>query len=233
VLVTPGLTAAFAARYPEHASRMRTVMNGYDPSELDADTTTPLDTGDTIRLVYTGTLDRPRETMAFLEGLERFVASQPKAADRLRVELIGRRSPEVEAVARPFTAPDRLGPVLELIDFVPRAEALDRVRRATAALVMLGGGPGMSLFVSGKLFDYVGLDRPILAMVPPGDARGVLADLDWGIVADPEPASVAAALGRLWAGDYRRGTADPGGRFDRRSLTRDLAAILDEAVAPT
>ncbi len=228
VLVTPGLTNAFAARYPKHVGRMRTVMNGYDPSELAREAIEPSG-ADGIRLVYTGTLDRPRETVAFLEGLERFVASRSDARDRLRVELIGRRSPEVEEVARPFTAEDRLGSVLSLVDFVPRHEALERVGSATAALVMLGAGPGMDLFVSGKLFDYIGLDRPVLAMVPRGDARDVLTGLGWGIVADPDPASVAAALDRLWSGDYRRGRADPEGRYDRRGLTRELAAVLDEA----
>ena len=230
VLVTPGLTSAFAGRYPQQVSRLRTVMNGYDPEELESQRTATEAAGDMIRLVYTGTLDRPRETKAFLDGLEKFVAGRPEAADRLRVELIGRRSPEVEALARPFTGEERLGAVLELIDFVPRHEALERVGSATAALVMLGGGPGMGLFVSGKLFDYIGLDRPVLAMVPPGDARGVLDDLEWGIVVDPEPASVAAGLERLFVGDYRQGRADRSGRFDRRSLTRDLASILDEAI---
>ena len=39
-----------------------------------------------------------------------------------------------------------------------------------------------------KLYDAIGLDRPVVAMLPPGDAREVLAGLDWGIVCDPEPA---------------------------------------------
>ena len=203
-------------------------MNGYDPSEIAGEATEP-SPDDAIRLVYTGTLDRPRETLAFLAGLEQLRRRRPEAEGAARVELIGRRSPEVEEAARPFTADDRLGSVLSLVDFVPRHEALERVGSATAALVMLGAGPGMDLFVSGKLFDYIGLDRPVLAMVPRGDARDVLDALEWGIVADPDPASVVAALERLWVGDYRRGRADPEGRYDRRALTRELAAVLDEA----
>jgi glycosyltransferase involved in cell wall biosynthesis len=233
VLVTPGLNAMFAARYPSRADRLRTIMNGYDSEELlsAADSQgRPTTVDSPLRLVYTGTLNRPRETVAFLDGLERFVAAHPDARDRLRVELIGTRSPEFEAAVRPYLAPERLGPVVELVDFMPRRSALQRVGSATAALVTMGDGPGMGLFVSGKLFDYIGLDRPVFAVAPPGDLRAVLESLDWGIVADPEPASVASALDRLWNGDYRRGRADPEGRFDRRNLTRDLAAVLDEAI---
>jgi len=229
VLVTPGLAAMFAARYPGHADRMRIIMNGYDPTELGSVRPDVAQSDDFIRLVYTGTLDRPREAAAFLGGIERFAAGRPEVHARLRVELIGQRSPEFESVARPFGAKDRLGEVLSFTDFMPRSEALSQVAGATAALVMMGAGPGMGLFVSGKLFDYIGLDRPVFAMVPPGDVRSVLEGLDWGIIADPEPASVANGFERLWSGTYRRGRADPDGRFDRRNLTRDLAAVLDEA----
>jgi glycosyltransferase involved in cell wall biosynthesis len=230
VLVTPGLTAMFAARYPSRADRLRTIMNGYDAEELAGLSAAGGDASPgPLRLVYTGTLNRPRETVAVLDGLERFIASHPDARERLRVELVGTRSPEFDAAVRPYLASERLGAVVELVDFMPRRSALQRVGSATAALVTMGDGPGMGLFVSGKLFDYIGLDRPVLAVAPPGDLRAVLQSLDWGILADPEPASVASALERLWSGDYRRGRADPEGRFDRRNLTRDLAAVLDEA----
>lgn len=229
VLVTPRLATAFAERYPSLADRMRTVMNGYDRAERPTATDSAEPVDDAIRLVYTGTLDRPRETIAFLDGVERFVAERPEARRRLRIELIGRRSQEVEAAMQPYGEPGRLGDVLAVTDFMPRTAALERVQRATATLVLLGGGPGMDLFVSGKLFDAIGLDRPVLAMVPPGDARDVLTSLDWGVVADPEAGSVAEALERVWAGAYRSGMADPEGRFDRRRLTHDLAAILAEA----
>jgi glycosyltransferase involved in cell wall biosynthesis len=231
VLVTPGLTARFRRRYPTESDRMRTIMNGYDPGELDhlgsAARTTVDD--DVIRLVYTGTLDRPREMVTFLAGVASFLAGRPEARNGLRIDLIGRRSAELERAVGDLTARTPLGDVLTMTDYVPRSEALDRVRRSSATLVLLGGGPGMDLFVSGKLFDAIGLNRPVFAMVPRGDARAVLEKLDWGIVADPEPDSVAAALERLWNGELRAGVADPAGIFDRRRLSADLATVLDEA----
>jgi len=233
ILVTPGLAEMFAARYPSRASRMRIVMNGYDPTELAGVPRpgTPADGG--IQLVYTGTLERPRETTTFLQGLEAFVDAHPEARANMTVELIGVRSPELEAATAPFLVEDRLGRIVSFVDFMPRRDALARVAAASAAIVTMGAGPGMALFVSGKLFDAIGLDTPVLAMVPPGDVRGVLGRLDWGVVADPEPASVAAAIDRIWRGEHRTGVADSAGVFDRRNLTGELAAVLDEAVERT
>ncbi|MDH4335395.1 MAG: hypothetical protein OEW24_09120, partial [Chloroflexota bacterium] len=125
-----------------------------------------------------------------------------------------------------------LAPVLELSGQVPRAEALARLRAADAALLLLADGPDRDLFVGGKLFEYLGLDRQVLAVVPPGDARRLLAELDWGIVADPEPDAIAAALERLVESPPPDGRADPEGRYERRALAAQLGTLLDEVVGP-
>ena len=110
--------------------------------------------------------------------------------------------------------------------FVPRAEVLERVRAADACLVLLGDERGMSQFVPGKLFDYIGLDAPVLAVVPTGEVRSVLNQLDWGVVTDPTPAGVADGLNRLLNGEHRTGTAD------RRSDLRARRARASARVRP-
>jgi hypothetical protein len=89
----------------------------------------------------------------------------------------------------------------------------------------------MEQFIGAKLYDAIGLDRPVVAMLPPGDARDVLAGLDWGIVCDPEPASVAAALERFLDTAPPDRPADPDGRYDRAMLARRLGGLLDEVRA--
>jgi len=111
--------------------------------------------------------------------------------------------------------------------FVPRAEALASIAEADAALTLLGSGPGMAVFVGAKLYDYLALDRQVVAMVPPGDARDLLAELDWGIVADPEPDAVARALARLVDEPLPSRRADPEGRYDRARIAARLARLLD------
>jgi hypothetical protein len=115
--------------------------------------------------------------------------------------------------------------------FLPRREALERLATADGALTLLGPGPGMEMFVGAKLFDALGLDRPVVAMLPPGDARDILAEIDWGIVAEPEPSAVASALDAFLDLGPTDRHADPFARFDRRTLAGRLASVLDEALA--
>jgi hypothetical protein len=111
-----------------------------------------------------------------------------------------------------------------------RDEAIARQREADALLVLLAHGPGRDVFVGGKVYELIGLDKQVLAMAPPGETRRTLKELDWGIVVDPTAAAVAAGLERLVDAPAPRRVADPERRYDRRALARRLATVLDDAV---
>jgi hypothetical protein len=102
---------------------------------------------------------------------------------------------------------------------------------ADALLQLMPDVAGANLFVGGKLLEYLAFDRPILAVMPPGDGRALVESLAMGIVADVEPASVADALEKLLDRTPAPAPADPAGRFDRVNLARRLALLLDDVVA--
>ena len=83
------------------------------------------------------------------------------------------------------------------------------------------------MFVGAKLFEYLAQDKQVFAVVPPGDARAILTELDWGVVADPEPVAIAEGLQRLMATPPPARRADPDRRYSRAASARRLAAVLD------
>ena len=60
-------------------------------------------------------------------------------------------------------------------DYVPYGEALARMRSCAALLLVNGRDPADSVFVPGKLFDYVMARRPVLFVGGAGDARDIVA----------------------------------------------------------
>jgi glycosyltransferase involved in cell wall biosynthesis len=234
VFVTPSLTRLYRTRYPSLAHRFATVTNAYDLERPSGQDRVAPDVGPTtgaraVTLVYAGTLDRPAELRTFLDGLRAYHA-ETAGRPTVRVTFLGHVSDACrELVAAADAA---LGPgVVELEGYVPREIARSRLRTADGALLLLGDGTGMGLFVGGKLFEYLGMDQPIFAMLPAGDARDLLESLPWGTIASPTPSSVAAALERFVAPAERRAIADPERRFERRAVVARLAEVLDEAVA--
>ena len=123
-----------------------------------------------------------------------------------------------------------LGDRVELIDYVPRRESLRLQKEADALLLLIpeAGGRGRGV-LSGKVFEYLAAERPILAIVPPdGAAAQLIRDTDAGVVAAPEDEDgIRDALRSLHA-RWQAGTLDGGplGDDDRERLGR--AARVEE-----
>ena len=226
VFLSPSTMRLYRRRYPD-AADMVTIPNGYEPSETIAPSALP-DSSGRYRLVWTGTLYRPGELQVFLEALGALVARRPDVVDRLRIDFYGHVSSECEAVAGRLSG-GPMGAMVRFAGFVPRHEALRAIADADAALVMLGDGPGMGQFIPGKLFEYLGQGKQVLAVLPPGDARDVLADLSWGVITDPAVEDIGRAIERLLAQPAPVLRPDPGGTYDGRRLARRLAETLLDA----
>ena len=227
VCVTPSMTRMYQRRYP--GATVETITNGYDRNEVVARGPRRRTNG-RYRIVYTGTLDRPPELQVLVEGLEVLTVRHPDLAAKLEIVFYGAVSPDCRSIIETRTDPTVAG-MLRFQGFVPRASAIGALADADAALVLLGSGPGMEVFVGGKLYEYLGQSRQILAVLPPGDARDVLTGLDWGVVAEPDASSIADAVERLMALPAPERIADPAGTYDRANLAARLAESLTLASA--
>lgn len=229
VLATGRMVEQYAQRYPDLADRLVHLPNGYDLAELEATAAAPAPPREpgTFRLLYAGSLYGERELSLFLDGAELLLARRPELRDVLRIELLGWLSATNEEIARRRLP--SLDPVVRHVGFVPRGEAIARQRAADAGMALLSDVGDRSLFATTKLYEYLGLNLQVLAIVPEGEVRAILRELGWGVVADPTPAGVADGLERLLASTpAAEREADPERRYERRALTARLATILDE-----
>jgi glycosyltransferase involved in cell wall biosynthesis len=230
VFATQGFLDGYAERYPWAANKMRVIPNGYDRADIPAPAAHDRGGSDSgrFRIAFGGSVYGEHELEIFLDGLELLVARRPEIRDRLEVEFIGWLSLHNQDVAARYLSPERLGSMVRFTGFLPHREAVARMASADALLQLVADGPNKAGHQGGKLLEYLGLDRQILAVVPEGKARELLRELDWGVVADPTPEGVAGGVERLLAGPAPNRPADPTGRYDRVNLAGQLAALLDE-----
>lgn len=119
--------------------------------------------------------------------------------------------------------------------YLPHQQSLEWLFRADVLFLPLHDLPpgSRSLIVPGKTYEYLAARRPILAALPPGDARDLIEMSAFGFIASPRsPAEIAAALCRIY--DLRevpRSACEVPKwleAFERRELTRKLADFLFE-----
>jgi glycosyltransferase involved in cell wall biosynthesis len=223
IFVSEQVRADYARAYPTLAARFHAITNGFDPDDFaDAE---PRTVGG-FSFLYAGKFAEYRRPDGFLRGLALATAEDPAFAAEARAVFVGDWWPEHQAVADQVGVGDRV----VALGYRPHREAIGYMKGASA-LALISGGDRTEQ--PGKVFEYLAADRPILAIIPADGASGdaIRASAGGGYFADPDdPAAIARAMLRIWRDRDRRSTADPAARarFDRRALTGQLAALLNQ-----
>jgi glycosyltransferase involved in cell wall biosynthesis len=193
---TEPIASDFGARF---ATPSAYVPNAWDPA-LDAEfaTATPVALDDTrFNLVYTGQLSGPagRDPRPLFEAMNLLVEKRGSAAKRLRLILVGGLDSHDEALLAEL---DVHG-LVQTEGQQTRATSIATQRAADALLLLTT--PGHASHATGKLFEYLAADRPILALAAGSAAAKIIADPNTGFsVAPDDPAAIAGALGELLDG---------------------------------
>lgn len=173
-----------------------------------------------------------RSHVHLVAALERLRARDPALVAPVELHLAGNLSEADRAVAG--------GGVVCEHGYLAHGGSVALLRTADLLfLPMHGLAPGArARIVPGKTYEYLAAGRPILAAVPRGDARDLLAEAGNASVCDPaDVEGIAEALGamleRFRAGEAVAPTPSPHvvAAYDRRLLTLRLAAVLDAVMA--
>jgi glycosyltransferase involved in cell wall biosynthesis len=225
--VTPAI-AEEAGELAPPGTPVQVVANGCDFEEFDG---LAYARGERLRIVHAGSFFGQRTPRSFLSAFAAVLRARPELRERVQVAFLG----ELRPADREWALGLGLGDALALEGFRPHAEALAAMRAADVLLLLVprAGGRGL-LVVSGKVFEYLAAERPILALVPPeGDAASLLRDTGSAWIADPDDEDAIAAAVReavaAWEADRlgeRRLTPEWRDRLDRRTRARELAELL-------
>ncbi len=206
------------------------IPNGYDGAEMAAlEMLLPPPPSGPMRIVHAGMLTQRRSAGPFLEALRVFLDRRPDARGAVDVEFAGAREDENELALQRLGLAD----CVRFVDTLPHPEALRRERTAHVLLLIKHTDPRYNGLVPGKLYEYVGVCRPVLALAPAGEARSLVESLRRGETADPDDvAAIARAMERMFD-LYRAGSLDahydlsPRPELERSRQATALAGLLD------
>jgi glycosyltransferase involved in cell wall biosynthesis len=181
---------------------------------------------DRLRITHAGSFFGKRDPRPFLTALKQ------SGLDDVVVRFLG----DFRSSDREWLEQQELGDRVELIAYAPRRRSLELQRDSEVLLLLIpdAGGRGKGV-LSGKVFEYLAAERPILAVVPPdGAAAALIRDAGAGVVVAPEDVDgIVAALrdlhtrweaGALESAPLSEEWRD---RVSRRARVEELARLLE------
>jgi glycosyltransferase involved in cell wall biosynthesis len=178
----------------EYASKFHVVPNGCDPAEFTGLTTSP--SADHFVMVHAGSLYGARTPAPLLRAIANGIRSGRIDGSRFRLRLIG-------SIASDLGVPPLVAE-LELqgvVDFVPRKPRQEVIREMAAANCLLLLQPGTTVSIPGKLYEYLALGRPILALAEEGETSNLVraSGLGVAVAANDERAILGAIVATIAA----------------------------------
>jgi glycosyltransferase involved in cell wall biosynthesis len=218
--------------YGVPASKVAVICNGFDEDDFapSACASTNLFTPGHLHLSHFGTV-YPNFSGEFFPALAELVEERPELKERLRVNIIG--FPD-DVVFR-YAASSGLGEVIRVHKFIQHDEAVAAMRASHGLLLFLAKPEVSRLSGLGKIYEYLRVGRPILAVAPEGGTRELVLQAEAGWAVHPEDRlGIKSALLQI----AQQNPSDPPAlpkkpdfvnqfRYDK--LSHQLALVFDEA----
>ena len=159
---TDVMAECWRRRYPRWAGKIHVIWNGYDPAELVEPL--PIEPRAFKVMAHVGAIYGGRVPTTLLRALGRLIGSSAVSCD-LQLQLIGKLDPPDLLQREPG-----LGEVLAKLktqytgEVLPEAQAREAMARADYLCLLDNNDKNAGLQVPAKLFDYIRIGRPILAV---------------------------------------------------------------------
>ncbi len=218
-----------------------TIPNGYDHDDFEIEN---IGSTQKFTIGYVGTLYLSyagRSPYHFLTALGQLKDQIPNLDSEMVVTFVGDIDRQNSKIIRGLVSQFNLGNMINCTSTVPHKRAIAWMNRFDVLLFLVGkagqGCPSSKGCLSGKLFEYLAVQKPILALVEEGPVSDLIKVCKSGIIVDPENVGEIKEAILSYYNAYKRGELkiQPDRqiivRFERKELTKQLAGILNELSA--
>ena len=192
------------------------ITNGFDPDDVPKPAE-PVD--EAYSLVHIGSLSPSRNAPELWRALRALCDRDPAFAAKFKLRFVG----PVDHTVAQSVADAGLGDHLERIGRVDHDEAMRHMQRARVLLLLVNDTPNLMGILPGKVFEYLSVGRPILAIGPvKGDVARVLADASHLVIDRAGTISGQSRIKQV----FNASPANTVDIYSRRGLTMQVAELL-------
>lgn len=203
------------------------VTNGFevdlDQEQRDLDTK--------FSITHIGLMNDDRNPSILWQVLSKLIKVESDFEKDLKIKLIGKVSDKcIEEINV-----NNLSSNLELIDYVPHHEVLKHQKESQVLLLAVNEVPSAKGIITGKVFEYLVSERPILAIGPKdGDLAKILSETKAGVIVDFKDKELLKSTIKSFYKDFKEGKLEVNSndinRYHRKNLTAKLSEIIKEVI---
>lgn len=217
-------------RYPAESKKITCINNGYDSDDFGGIETK--NDRNNMTFFYGGILYPQYDPEPLFRGIAEAIRKRPDIRKRISVKFVGSKS-ERKRIYR-YGLDDIVieEPPVSQDGFFTQLKNSD-----VAVLILnpLNKKVDCSYWVPAKLYQYLGAEKPILGVVPDGDAREILIESRLGNACYPDDIrSISETIIKLfdsWAADdLSCCVSESVKRFEASKQTKDLTELLNSVV---
>lgn len=206
------------------------IPNGYDSNDFPV---VEIKTNDVFTMSYSGSMYGRRNPQSLFAALERLIEQKRIRPEEFSLRFIGRFGAEVEKMF----ADASFKSSIQVINYLPHSESIKMLMQSDALLLIVDESKESVEIVPGKVYEYIGVKKPILAIAPRNGAIAeLIAETRAGLIAHQSEISDIAEniLGLFQNWKRERGTGQTAfnpnteiiANYERRNAAKALAELL-------
>ncbi len=221
ISVGKGMSDGFKKILGKQPEKFHVITNGYDEDDIYKGA---LEKDNKFSIAHIGTLVKSRNPETLWKVLKTLVSENENFKKDLEIKLVGK----VDFFVKEQIEKYGLSSFVNKIDYLPHSEVIKEQQKTKVLLLLVNQTKNAKAIVTGKIFEYLAAQVPILAIGPPdGDLADILKQTKSGLISDfKDEKQLKENILSLYNKKVINFDANEIARYSRRELTKDLSGLL-------
>ncbi len=157
------------------------ISHGYDEEDF-VTSNIPMEKNDKMMITYSGIFIEYNTPKYFLRAFKQLVDENPEIAANITLRFIGFLRKENEKLIKKLG----LSNYIENLNYLDHKTAVKKLMESNVLWMMVGRKKNIDAILPGKIYEYFGTMKPVIACVPKGAARTAAIAYDASFITEPD-----------------------------------------------
>ncbi len=223
-----GIIKDALGKYPNlDKSKFIHVPNGFDSNDFPY---IEKKRNDKFTLTYTGSLYGRRNPSSLFQAIEKLISEKKINSEDIHLRFVGRFGAEIEEMYNNASFKN----IIEVLNYVPHQKSIEYLLLSDTLLLIVDESKESEEIVPGKVYEYIGCNKPIIAIAPQNSAIAeLIKETNAGEIAHQSEIEKIANIFEKYYFYWKNNSSDYSPlkseiiKYERKNASKKLAELLN------